>query len=159
MHSKSRVTQLMLFRAGKEVGIWQLRDLPPLKTWVKGRAILIGDASHPSKSWISMYEAPISSNAYLLVLPHVAAGAMSAIEDAEALSAFLRGVAPEGVHDALMRTFRVRYKRASECQSGSRKEGLFSAPNPNTKEDALRRWDYPGAEKWEKERSDMILDA
>jgi salicylate hydroxylase len=29
-----------------EHGLWQLRDLDPLHSWTKGRAITIGDASH-----------------------------------------------------------------------------------------------------------------
>jgi hypothetical protein len=37
-------------RSGKDIGVWQMRDMDPLKTWVKGRTILIGDAAHPSKS-------------------------------------------------------------------------------------------------------------
>lgn len=27
-------------------GLWQLRDQEPLKDWVKGRCIIIGDAAH-----------------------------------------------------------------------------------------------------------------
>lgn len=45
---------------GKEVGIYQLRDLLPLKNWVKGRAILIGDAAHPSKYLILLVELVVS---------------------------------------------------------------------------------------------------
>jgi salicylate hydroxylase len=48
-----RSSSVVTNRAGKDVGIWQMRDLPPLDTWVKGRAILIGDAAHPSRcSWL-----------------------------------------------------------------------------------------------------------
>ena len=32
--------------AAPNLGLWQLRDLDPLPTWVKGRTIIIGDASH-----------------------------------------------------------------------------------------------------------------
>jgi 2-polyprenyl-6-methoxyphenol hydroxylase-like FAD-dependent oxidoreductase len=34
----------------ESVGLWQMRDMPPLPTWVHGRTILIGDAAHPSPS-------------------------------------------------------------------------------------------------------------
>jgi hypothetical protein len=36
-------------RSGKNVGVWQMRDIDPLKTWVKGRTILLGDAAHASE--------------------------------------------------------------------------------------------------------------
>ena len=35
-----------LFRHSPNRGLWQLRDLDPLDTWVNGRVIIIGDASH-----------------------------------------------------------------------------------------------------------------
>lgn len=38
-----------LLSKGEEVGLWQLRDQDPLEDWVKDRAIIIGDAAHPSK--------------------------------------------------------------------------------------------------------------
>lgn len=33
--------------AGDDLKVWQLMDLDPLKTLVKGRLALIGDAAHP----------------------------------------------------------------------------------------------------------------
>jgi salicylate hydroxylase len=36
-------------RCGKDIGLWQMRDMKPLSGWVKGRTILIGDAAHPSE--------------------------------------------------------------------------------------------------------------
>jgi 2-polyprenyl-6-methoxyphenol hydroxylase-like FAD-dependent oxidoreductase len=33
---------------GKDIGVWQMRDMTPLRNWIKGRTILIGDAAHPS---------------------------------------------------------------------------------------------------------------
>lgn len=38
------------FADAKDIGLWQLRDIDPLPTWTKGRAILIGDAAHVSFS-------------------------------------------------------------------------------------------------------------
>jgi 2-polyprenyl-6-methoxyphenol hydroxylase-like FAD-dependent oxidoreductase len=124
--------------AGKDVGVWQLRDAAPYHTWVRGRAMLLGDAAHA-------------------MLPHQGAGAMSAIEDAEALAFALRGVPAAGVHAALQRAFRLRYKRASDCQAASRAECLFAPPNPQGGTQMFERWCYPGAERWEAERPDMIL--
>jgi len=48
--------------------LWQLRDIEPLQTWVKGRTILIGDAAHA-------------------MLPLQGQGASQGFEDAEALQA------------------------------------------------------------------------
>lgn len=45
------------------LGLWQLRDLGPLETWVSGRCILIGDAAHA-------------------MLPTQGQGASQAVEDA-----------------------------------------------------------------------------
>lgn len=36
------------FADSTDIGLWQLRDIDPLPTWTKGRAILIGDAAHVS---------------------------------------------------------------------------------------------------------------
>jgi hypothetical protein len=48
-------------RSGKNVGVWQMRDIDPLKTWVKGRTILLGDAAHASEY------APVSFSLSLLM--------------------------------------------------------------------------------------------
>ncbi|KAJ3957926.1 hypothetical protein N0V92_005513 [Colletotrichum tropicale] len=62
-----------VFKNCTEVGLWQLRDLDPLKTWHKGRTIIIGDASHP-------------------MLPTQGQGASQSVEDAEALGAIFSDV-------------------------------------------------------------------
>jgi 2-polyprenyl-6-methoxyphenol hydroxylase-like FAD-dependent oxidoreductase len=82
---------------------------------------------------------------------------MCAIEDAEALAFVLRSSSVADVHAALLRAFRLRYKRASECQAASRAEGLGAPPNPNSGKEAFARWMYPGAERWEVERPDMVV--
>lgn len=41
------------FANATDVGLWQLRDVDPLSTWVRGRAILIGDAAHVSGMTLS----------------------------------------------------------------------------------------------------------
>jgi 2-polyprenyl-6-methoxyphenol hydroxylase-like FAD-dependent oxidoreductase len=93
------------------------------------------------------------------VLPHQAAGAISAIEDAEALHFTLRDATRATAHDCLQRTFRIRYKRASNFQFISRREGILSPPNPRAMEAVYTLWDYPGAEVWESSRPDMVIPA
>lgn len=91
-----------------EIGLWQLRDIDPLPTWTTGRAVLIGDAAHA-------------------MLPTQGQGASQAIEDAEALQAFLAelGVPPVSkgqVEKALGQVFKARYERASLIQAYSREQ-------------------------------------
>jgi 2-polyprenyl-6-methoxyphenol hydroxylase-like FAD-dependent oxidoreductase len=92
------------------------------------------------------------------VLPHKAGGALSAIEDAEALSAFLLNTAPDAVHAALQQVFRVRYKRASEIQAESRADGIDAPPRPQSEAQFVRMWSYGGAWKWMEERPEMVLE-
>lgn len=91
----------------KEVGLWQLRDIDPLPTWYRGRAIVIGDAAHA-------------------MLPTQGQGASQAIEDAEALGAFYANVEEKRdlsltATEAINRTiFECRYDRATTIQLYSR---------------------------------------
>jgi salicylate hydroxylase len=62
-HSSARA----LLAAADEPSPWPLNDLPALETWSRGRAVLIGDAAHPT-------------------LPYTAQGAAQAIEDAVTLA-------------------------------------------------------------------------
>jgi 2-polyprenyl-6-methoxyphenol hydroxylase-like FAD-dependent oxidoreductase len=93
------------------------------------------------------------------VLPHKSSGTISAIEDAEALHLTLRNATRETAHDGLQRAFRMRYKRSMECQAASRKDNLFAPPNPRAMQEIFAQWEYPGAERWETDRPDMILSA
>jgi hypothetical protein len=84
---------------------------------------------------------------------------MSAIEDAEAVGAFLRGVDRAGVNVALRRAYRVRFNRATEVQAASRRECIVvglpgSARRPGA---GLQQFDYQNAEQWEREHPDMVL--
>ncbi|KAL0939819.1 uncharacterized protein CTRU02_206429 [Colletotrichum truncatum] len=97
-----------VFKNCKEVGLWQLRDLDPLKTWYRGRTILIGDASHP-------------------MLPTQGQGASQSVEDAEALGAIFAEVkikpATAEVTALLKTVFECRYDRATIIQAYSRQSG------------------------------------
>lgn len=134
--------------------------MDPLSSWVNGRSIIIGDAAHSSES-MPMLNLAACFDHPSVVLPYQAAGAMSALEDAEALATCLRDITvgsdPKSINDALQRVFRLRYKRASECQLRSRAVGLGLPPSKTATEDLFDLWTYPGAEKWEVERPDMVL--
>lgn len=107
------------------------------------------------------------------MLPHQGQGASQAIEDGEALCAFLRDVGPDGVHDALERVFRVRYKRATYIQEASREGGLGEMRTKYLMKhggvgDAIDgpinpfkyqkfTWEYYGALDWEKNKPEWVL--
>jgi 2-polyprenyl-6-methoxyphenol hydroxylase-like FAD-dependent oxidoreductase len=97
-----------------------------------------------------------------IVLPHQAGGAMSAIEDAEALGVFLRDTSPKPesesitVTEALQRVFRVRFRRASQVQHDSHVEGIQAAAPP-TPDKLLQIWNYKGAVKWAEEHPELVL--
>jgi 2-polyprenyl-6-methoxyphenol hydroxylase-like FAD-dependent oxidoreductase len=95
-----------------------------------------------------------------IVLPHQAGGAMSAIEDAEALGVFLRDASPKArsvtVTETLQRVFRVRLRRASQIQYDSHAEGIQAAAPP-TPDKLLQIWNYKGAVKWAEEHPERVL--
>jgi 2-polyprenyl-6-methoxyphenol hydroxylase-like FAD-dependent oxidoreductase len=93
------------------------------------------------------------------VLPHQAAGALSALEDAEALGTFLRGTTRAMVPMALRRVFRTRLRRVSGLQAQSRAQSTrnMKIGDANGAATIRERWEYPGAEAWERERPDMVL--
>ncbi|KAJ0373114.1 hypothetical protein COL26b_008733 [Colletotrichum chrysophilum] len=95
-----------VFKNCTEVGLWQLRDLDPLKTWHKGRTIIIGDASHP-------------------MLPTQGQGASQSVEDAEALGAIFSDVKTKPTQEEVAKqtVFECRYDRATLIQGYSRQSG------------------------------------
>ncbi|KAL2412561.1 hypothetical protein ABEF91_000879 [Exophiala dermatitidis] len=106
------------------IGLWQLRDLAPLPTWVRGRTIIIGDAAHA-------------------MLPTQGQGASQSIEDAEALQAFLAGVHgrpnEEEIKTALHRVFHARYGRCRNCWLRD-EDCETTDPRYPEKGPSVRRW-------------------
>ncbi|KAI5845643.1 FAD/NAD(P)-binding domain-containing protein [Morchella snyderi] len=89
-----------------DVTLWQLRTLPPLPTWIKGRLALLGDACHP-------------------MMPHLGQGGGQSIEDGAALGVlFPSGARPESVEARLKVYQHVRKERAETVQDFSRKLGM-----------------------------------
>jgi salicylate hydroxylase len=130
-----------------DVALWQLRDIDPLTTWTKGRAILIGDAAHA-------------------MLPTQGQGASQSIEDAEALQAFLsdldKGASSQDVQQRLQSIFNARYERASLIQAYSRLQAKPAASvdnktiKLNPQEFMEYNCNYSGARDWVAKRQNNI---
>ena len=84
---------------------WGLYDRRPLRTWTKGRVVLLGDAAHP-------------------MLPHLGQGANQSIEDGVALAAILEGVPASRAEEALTRYAEFRRARTDIVQAEARRNGL-----------------------------------
>lgn len=78
-----------------------LYERDPLPKWSKGRITLLGDACHP-------------------MMPFMAQGAGTAIEDGVVLARCLKGVASQDIPKALQLYETLRIERASQIQIGSR---------------------------------------
>lgn len=130
---------LNIFKSAPSLGLWQLRDILPLKTWTKGRVILIGDSSHA-------------------MLPTQGQGASQSVEDAEALQAFFSDISgkptPGEISERLEEVFRCRYHRVSLIQKYSRQQAGIATAEDGTKitmnplEFNDYNNDYEGAKKW-----------
>ena len=135
---------------GSPMGLWQLRDLEPLRTWCRERAILIGDAAHA-------------------MLPTQGQGASQAIEDAEALGAFYdefensaMADIPDGVAQINQAIFRCRYDRATMIQAYSR-QAAKPAVEPgehrvkmNPAEFMDYNCSYDGARDWDRKQNQQL---
>lgn len=129
-----------ILKRSPEVALWQLRDIDPLETWVRGRTILIGDAAHA-------------------MLPIQGQGASQSVEDAEALQAVFEDVhAPlsrDEVHQRLIEACNIRHERASLIQRYSR-QGARAATAKGEKRVTLNPGEfleycctYDGARDWQ----------
>lgn len=128
-----------IFKRADDVSLWQLRDIDPLPHWVKGRTILIGDAAHS-------------------MLPTQGQGASQAIEDAEALAAYVADLpakpTKEDVAACLQKVFEARYDRASLIQRYSRQQAKPGADaksgevNLNPGQFLMYNCKYEGAKAW-----------
>ena len=92
-----------LFRHS-QIDAWRIRDLPPIDTWFRDKAVLIGDAAHA-------------------VTPHAGQGCNITIEDAEALGYLLRDAGPEDVAARLEQFVGLRKERAQFVARRSREMG------------------------------------
>lgn len=133
---------LEIFKSAPDHAIWQLRDIEPLPTWTRGRAILVGDAAHA-------------------MLPTQGQGASQSFEDAEALRAYLEdldaGAKPteEQVHAVLGRVLEVRHDRATLIQKYSRDQAKPATASSDSTEVKLNpgefmeyNCNYSGAKEW-----------
>lgn len=96
-HPDARV----ILEAAPEVRKWALAERDPLPRWTEGRLIVIGDAAHP-------------------MLPYMAQGAGSAMEDAVLLARCLKDVPADGIEDAFAAVERNRLERTARIQLGAK---------------------------------------
>ncbi len=125
--------------------VWALFDLPPAKTYYRGRTCLCGDAAHAST-------------------PHQGAGAGMALEDAYVMSGLLGAVDGEGGVEKAFEAFdRVRRPRTQRLVTTSPESGLIYqgegmgvGDDPSAlRENLLKRFDWI----WEKHLEDDLEEA
>jgi salicylate hydroxylase/6-hydroxynicotinate 3-monooxygenase len=105
-----------------EVHKWAIYERDPLRTWSRGRVVLLGDACHP-------------------MTPYMAQGAATSMEDAAVLARCLEGVGQDGIVDAFRRYEASRKPRTSQIQLESRENRWLRHP-------ARADWVY-GHDAWE----------
>ncbi|CAK7223164.1 hypothetical protein SCUCBS95973_005085 [Sporothrix curviconia] len=129
--------------AGKGFLKWRLYDLDMVDHWAHpaGKAVLLGDASHP-------------------MLPYMASGAAMACEDAAVLRKALRGATPATLREAISTYERVRQPRASALQRWGRQlqaaYHLPDGPQQQARDAAMQQdnegnpiyWGFGERRKW-----------
>jgi salicylate hydroxylase len=110
-----------LLDACTEVTRSALHMREPMRAWISGSAILLGDAAHP-------------------MVPFMSQGGCMAIEDAVVLARALDGVDPAGIPAALARYQDARLPRASRVQQAS-------LANNSPTQDGNADWVY-GYDAW-----------
>ncbi|MBB3177973.1 FAD-dependent monooxygenase [Variovorax sp. Sphag1AA] len=98
-----------VLEACPEVYKWALYERDPLPQWSKGRVALLGDACHP-------------------MVPYMAQGAATAIEDAAVLARCLDEAGEAAIPRAFQRFEATRKARASEIQLTSHRNQWMSKP-------------------------------
>jgi salicylate hydroxylase/6-hydroxynicotinate 3-monooxygenase len=102
----------LILDACPEVRKWALVERDPLARWCEDRIVLIGDACHP-------------------MLPYMAQGAGSSMEDAVVLARCLDRVDLDGFAEAFRRFERNRKERTSRIQLGAR-QNVWMRTAPDT---------------------------
>jgi len=102
----------IVLEACPEVRKWALLERDPLARWSEERIVLMGDACHP-------------------MLPTMAQGAGTSMEDAVILARCLDGVERDGLADAFHRYEANRKERTSRIQLGSR-QNVWMRTAPDT---------------------------
>lgn len=113
-----------ILRNVKEMKLYPMSDLLPLPSYVRGRAILVGDAAHT-------------------LSPHQDQASSQAIEDAEAFELFNKDVDRSQIQDILKDIDRIRRPRAASIQETTRAALI----DPKESADPMRYlfyWTYPG---------------